>query len=278
MSKRFHWVLLGLVIGLAMGGVAYAVVVNPPSSSDRYYACVSPAGVVRSGSIRRNVPPTKCVSATDTIQSWNAVGTTGPTGATGAAPQSSELGTLVGRYMFTTTNSGCGPTQMRVRVVTFSGRAPSDPLGSCVGFPCESVGHDLALGETCPPWTPSMAMTMVSKSCVDLAARLSVTDGYLDTITTLKHSGADDPSTPDVDESEPNFKLIMDGQTALFEAYLTEGSMKFGTVGAGTFAHRTFQACTSNLAFIKGIGMPSLAEVVDPSTDSALLWAVYEVT
>jgi len=83
MFKRMRWMAVGLAAGLVMGGVAYAVVVNPPGDGDRYYACVSPSGSVRAGTIRRNSPPTKCPISTDQVQSWNAQGTTGPTGPPG---------------------------------------------------------------------------------------------------------------------------------------------------------------------------------------------------
>lgn len=83
MTKRLSWILLGLVMGLVMGGVAYAVVINPPSGNDRYYACVSNVGIVKAGTVRLNAPPTRCPNASDEVHSWNAVGSTGPTGATG---------------------------------------------------------------------------------------------------------------------------------------------------------------------------------------------------
>jgi len=94
MTKRFGWILVGLVIGLATGGIAYAVVVNPPSSTDRYYACVSNVGVVRAGTVRLNAPPIKCPNALDQIHSWNAAGSTGPTGATGVPGVSANRGQL----------------------------------------------------------------------------------------------------------------------------------------------------------------------------------------
>jgi len=90
MTKRFRWILVGLVIGLATGGIAYAVVINAPASGQRYYACVSNTGVVRYGTLRLNAPPTSCPASSDEIYSWNAkgevgaTGSAGPTGATGA--------------------------------------------------------------------------------------------------------------------------------------------------------------------------------------------------
>jgi len=138
MTKRFRWILVGLVIGFVTGGVAYAVVVNPPNSSDRYYACVSPAGVVRSGTVRLNAAPTKCPSATDQVRSWNAVGPTGPNGVagdvgpTGATGARSGYLDYVGVYSLTFTHDGCTGWAVRVRVVPQHGAPPAEtPLGPC---------------------------------------------------------------------------------------------------------------------------------------------------
>jgi len=92
MTKRFRWILLGLIVGLVTGGVAYAVVVNPPNSGDRYYACVSSAGVVNPKTIKLNVEPTSCPIATDVVHSWNAIGPTGPTGNLGATGPTGATG------------------------------------------------------------------------------------------------------------------------------------------------------------------------------------------
>ena len=51
--KNVRWVALGAAIGVAFGGIAYAVVVNPPNAADRYYACVSSGGTVKADTIRR---------------------------------------------------------------------------------------------------------------------------------------------------------------------------------------------------------------------------------
>ena len=142
--KRLRWITLGVVIGLAFGGIAYAVVVNPPNAADRYYACVSSGGIVRSDTIRRNVPPTKCSGRTDTIESWNAVGTTGPTGATGApGAGGSAFRTYVGTYTVRHTNTGCAANEVRLELVTVAGRTPTDPYGPCGGlYPCYGVNGD----------------------------------------------------------------------------------------------------------------------------------------
>ena len=133
MTKRFRWILVGLIIGLVSGGVAYAVVINPPNSSDRYYACVSPAGVVKSGTLRLNVAPSKCPAATDQVRSWTAVGPTGPSGATGSPGTSggSELGSYVGRYSATFTATGCASGELRIKIHTLDGQAPATNVGDC---------------------------------------------------------------------------------------------------------------------------------------------------
>lgn len=144
MSKRFRWILVGLVVGLAVGGVAYAVVVTPPAPSDRYYACVSTLGVVRSGTIRLNVAPTTCPKSTDTVRSWSAQGPTGPTGVTGPGgssrsitwptgingPTGADPVEYIGTYALTVTTDGCdivNPSlsytfdDIRVRLVRLDG-------------------------------------------------------------------------------------------------------------------------------------------------------------
>lgn len=83
MVKRLMWIVVGTAVGLAAGGIAYATVINPPASSERYYACVANTGVVRYSTLRLNAPPTSCPSASDEIHSWNALGEIGPTGVTG---------------------------------------------------------------------------------------------------------------------------------------------------------------------------------------------------
>jgi len=147
MTKRFRWILVGLVIGLATGGIAYAVVVNPPNASDRYYACVSNVGVVKAGTVRLNAPPIRCPNALDQIHSWNAAGSTGPqgvagttgetgaTGATGPAGSSSDTGngfsTYRGTYALSFTNEGCGTWELRWKILVVTGDQPAQTLGSC---------------------------------------------------------------------------------------------------------------------------------------------------
>ncbi len=82
--RGWRGVALGVVVGLGVGGgIAYAVTVIPPNSTDRYYACVSAAGVVRSGTMKLNVVPTSCPKASDVVHSWNAQGPQGLKGDTG---------------------------------------------------------------------------------------------------------------------------------------------------------------------------------------------------
>lgn len=114
---RYGWMLVGLVIGLLVGGAAFAgynVGITDANAGDRWYACVTNAGVVRAGTIRLNNYPATCPRSTDTIRTWNAAGATGPTGTAGmtgvTGPQGSqgaqgEPGT-VGGYMIGAT----GPT------------------------------------------------------------------------------------------------------------------------------------------------------------------------
>ena len=66
------------VAAAVVGGVAWAVTIVPPVSTDRYYACVSPAGVVRAGTIRFNTPPTKCPNAADVVRTWTGIDPTAP--------------------------------------------------------------------------------------------------------------------------------------------------------------------------------------------------------
>jgi hypothetical protein len=87
MSRRLQGIVIGVIVGaLFAGGVAYAVKIVPPNSSDRYYACVGSAGAVHEKTIRLNSPPTSCLYPSDKIRSWSAQGpsgVTGPVGATG---------------------------------------------------------------------------------------------------------------------------------------------------------------------------------------------------
>jgi hypothetical protein len=84
MVKKAVYLFAGVLIGMIVGGVAFAVIVNPPSSANRYYACVSSSGVVKPSTMKLNVEPASCPATTDVVQSWNAVGPSGPTGVTGA--------------------------------------------------------------------------------------------------------------------------------------------------------------------------------------------------
>jgi uncharacterized protein YjbI with pentapeptide repeats len=84
MGKRLQGLIAGVIAGvLIAGGVAYAVTVVPPNSSDRYYACVRTNGVIRPDTLRLNKVPTSCPGSTDTVRSWNAQGPRGLAGATG---------------------------------------------------------------------------------------------------------------------------------------------------------------------------------------------------
>jgi hypothetical protein len=87
MRRHLQAGVIGLVLGLLLaGGVAVAGVVGSESgSSDRYFACVSADGEVRSGTIRLNTEPSRCRRADDTIHSWNAEGPPGPAGESAIA-------------------------------------------------------------------------------------------------------------------------------------------------------------------------------------------------
>ena len=70
-SRGFAAIGAAITTALVVGGVAYAVVVVPPNSNDRYYACVSTTGAVKAATIKLNVVPTKCPIASDTVHSWS---------------------------------------------------------------------------------------------------------------------------------------------------------------------------------------------------------------
>ena len=169
MSKRFRWILVGLVVGLAVGGVAYAVVVTPPAPSDRYYACVSTLGVVRSGTIRLNAAPTTCPKSTDTVRSWSAQGPTGPTGVTGPGgssrsitwptgingPTGADPVEYIGTYALTVTTDGCDIVNpnlsytfddIRVRLVRLDGADLGVVQGAC-GYSNPGSGLNLSNGQ-----------------------------------------------------------------------------------------------------------------------------------
>lgn len=84
-------VVASVITAGVVGGIAYAVTVVPPSPTDRYYACVSSAGLVKASTIKLNVQPTSCPATADTVRSWNAQGPQGVQGLPGpqgdAGPQ-----------------------------------------------------------------------------------------------------------------------------------------------------------------------------------------------
>jgi hypothetical protein len=90
LSKRSK-VVIGAVALVAVGsliggGIAWAAVAPPPvplTPEDTMYACVSPSGKVKAGTLKLNVAPTTCPSATDWVRSWTAQGPEGPQGPAG---------------------------------------------------------------------------------------------------------------------------------------------------------------------------------------------------
>ena len=91
-GKRLQGIIVGVIVGvLFAGGVAYAVTYLPPTSTDRYYACVNSNGTVEYTTLRLNhkPSPSACASRTDTIRSWNAQG---PKGDPGAASKHYKVG------------------------------------------------------------------------------------------------------------------------------------------------------------------------------------------
>jgi len=189
--KRARWVALGVVVGLAFGGIAYAVVVNPPNAGDRYYACVGTGGAVKSDTIRRNVAPTKCPNRTDTVESWNAVGTTGPTGQTGGTGPTGAPGsggntyrTYVGTYTVRLTNSGCAANELRPEIVAVAGETPTAPSGACSALydsayvyqGVASIGGSISVGfeGEFPIETPGSTSCISLRSALGLSTRISV--------------------------------------------------------------------------------------------------------
>lgn len=187
-AKRVRWVALGVVVGLAFGGIAYAVVVNPPNAGDRFYACVGTGGVVKSDTLRRNVAPTKCPSRTDTVESWNAVGNTGPTGVTGGTGPTGAPGsggntyrTYVGTYTVRHTNTGCAANELRTELIAVAGQAPIEPYGACsalydTAYLSNGVAPPGGSGAVAVGQSGEFAIaTDSSKSCASLTSALGLT-------------------------------------------------------------------------------------------------------
>src|SRR5262245_47624973 len=63
----------GLGVGLAHAAVP-APAATRLGSSDYMYACITPGGKVRTGSVRLNVAPPTCPDATDTLRYWHPAG------------------------------------------------------------------------------------------------------------------------------------------------------------------------------------------------------------
>ncbi len=87
-SRLFVGVASAATAIALIGGVAYAVTVVQPSSSDKYYACFSNTDYLK-GKIYLNMAPPTCPAVTDVVRSWDAVkgavGATGPSGSNGVA-------------------------------------------------------------------------------------------------------------------------------------------------------------------------------------------------
>jgi len=87
-SRLFVGVASAATALALIGGVAYAVTVVQPSSSDKYYACFSNTDYLK-GKIYLNMAPPTCPAVTDVVRSWDAVkgavGATGPSGSNGVA-------------------------------------------------------------------------------------------------------------------------------------------------------------------------------------------------
>ena len=109
-SRAFIAVTAAATTAAVVGGIAYAVTVVPPNPSDLYYACVSTAGVVKSSTIKLNVQPTSCPTATDTVRSWNAQGTQGMQGLPGNTGAQGDPGP-----------QGAAAPAKRVRVIRVTG-------------------------------------------------------------------------------------------------------------------------------------------------------------
>ena len=103
-SRVFIGALAAALGALLAGGVAWAVTVVPPGSTDRYFACVGPLGRVRQNTIRFRAAPTSCPGPHDVVRSWNAQGPQGIQGPAGSSNTSTltvavtapELGSVTG--------------------------------------------------------------------------------------------------------------------------------------------------------------------------------------
>ena len=271
MFKRLRWMAIGLATGLVMGGVAYAVVVNPPGAGDRYFACVSPGGIVRADTIRRNSPPTKCASRTDQVQSWNAQGTTGPTGPTGAAGSGgSGFRSYVGTYTVRHTNSGCGAAQMRIELVAVAGAAPTNPFGPCLDIVCASsvyFGPEvLGVGDSCSLGQDNIYGYVLSyfDECVNLRAALAVGEMAVELERWDANLG---------NPAEQEIVRIADGP--MTDLVLTS---RLQQVRSGTPAPEGGQSlCASLTGFINEfVPMVSLVGKTSP-TDGNPVWSVYSI-
>lgn len=179
MFKRAGWIGLGVAVGLVVGSAAYAVVINDPNPGDRYYACVSPAGLVRSGTIKRNTPPTKCPSANDQVHSWNAVGNAGPTGATGApGAAATDYKTFVGTYGIIVTAEGCGDWAVRYQIVAVSGPEPANPLGQCQPL-MWNTQYDPNFAPVTSAWTDPHSVPSWCPTCSPYPYAIAQTGGNL---------------------------------------------------------------------------------------------------
>jgi hypothetical protein len=273
-----QWIAVGLAAGLVMGGVAYAVVVNPPAAGDRYYACVSPSGSVRADTIRRNSPPTKCPNRTDQVQSWNAQGTTGPSGPTGVAGSGGNaFRSYVGTYTVRHTNSGCGAAQMRVELVAVAGAAPTNPFGPCLDIVClapnGSVSGILGVGDSCSAESAYIAGRISGypqeDDCVNLRTALAIGESAVELEQWDANLGnpVEYPIASTVNNvDDPEFPYL------IFS--LTSGSQRLGVLG---LAQGGQSLCTSLYGFTREFSpMVSLVGVTT-TIDENPVWSVYSI-
>lgn len=268
--------VVGLVLGLVMGGVAYAVVVNPPNAADRYYACVTSGGYVRAETIKRNAPPTKCTASTDQVRSWNAVGPTGVTGATGATGAAGAGGgyrSYVGTYTLRHTNTGCGAAQLRLELVAIKGAAPANPYGPCLDLGCLPSQQVLAVDDSCPYNVNGMDVAPIPSGsslgnlqpqpCIEVGGALALDDLDWELETTLYRSGS--PT------NEYLLKIGSAPDDLYLDAYLKSYRQQFSVNG------RKLLGC-ANLT--GGLGpyqtLPSLVGLSSSVADTPY-WSVYSV-